>query len=730
MGPMQRRVDAVLAWVLLGPACGDAPADPESEGTDSTGPVAQTTGGDDGGPVLPPRPDGVTCRFDGTAPGLLPQLVAESTLAELGTGAVDVAADADTIYVATTDGRIVGFPSGGGPGTEVLDLDAQASRLISIAVAPDHAATGHLYVRYEASAGAGRSVVARYTVDPESGVAPASSAKLVLELADVVGELSGGALVFGPDTFLYIGVGALADGGTAALATDPTSRLGKLLRIDVSTIDANGTYAAPADNPFVGQGGASDEVWAVGLRDPWRCVFAPGDPQPWCVDVGATEQEIDHVAARADLGWPRVDGTACLLPGGNCSDLLIDPPYATYRSVDGDCGIAGVVWGAAELEGVLLYPDRCSGRIRGVDTNSGESLIQDEILGVLEVAPSALAQTIDGRILALSPAGVVELGVAPQTHEFPTRLSDAGCFDDLATSTPSAGVVPYGVNAPLWSDDAAKHRFMVVPPGQDIAVDSAGKLDFPVGTIVLKIFAFDFVVGDPSTERSVEARVMVRREFGWQFHSYRFDADGADATLVPGGERQTLELDDGGIPVAFEYDWPSRGNCKVCHGLGASDVLGLRLDQLDGEFDYGVGVGNQLDALQSIGMFAGPLPPVQAMVAYDDPDADLEHRARAYLHTNCGHCHRPGGWTPADLTMDLRYETPLADAQVCDVATQYYNAWVTSEIRIAPGDPDGSVIWQRIGLRGLGQMPPLATSRVDPGRDVVGQWIASLPGCP
>jgi hypothetical protein len=131
-------------------------------------------------------------------------------------------------------------------------------------------------------------------------------------------------------------------------------------------------------------------------------------------------------------------------------------------------------------------------------------------------------------------------------------------------------------------------------------------------------------------------------------------------------------------------------------------------------------------------MFAGLPPELDALSSIPgsaDPDATLEARARGWLHTNCGHCHRPEGWTPPDLTMDLRWTTPLAEAQICGVETQYYNPWVEGTLRVAPGDPDASVIWERAHQRGPGQMPPLATSRVDPHATVVRDWIASLASC-
>jgi uncharacterized repeat protein (TIGR03806 family) len=295
-------------------------------------------------------------------------------------------------------------------------------------------------------------------------------------------------------------------------------------------------------------------------------------------------------------------------------------------------------------------------------------------------------------------------------------------------------VVPYGVNAELWSDGAIKSRFIALPPTATITVADDGSFVFPTGTVLLKTFTFEFIAGDPGSRRPVETRVMVKREHGWQFHSYQWDADGRDATLLLDDAEQTLVIAEQDGTIELDYAWPSRGTCKVCHGFGESRALGPAIAQLNGDHDYGDGTANQLTILSGLGMFAAPLPGPPATLpripARDEQEASLELRARGYLHTNCGHCHRPDGWTPPDLTMDLRWSTPLVDTRICDVPTQYDNPWTTGELRVAAGDPESSVIWQRIGQRGPGQMPLLGTNRVDPGATVVRDWIAQLSACP
>ncbi|MBX7078645.1 MAG: PQQ-dependent sugar dehydrogenase [Nannocystaceae bacterium] len=724
------RPTALLLFAALS-ACHRDEDPQQTEGSSSgTGESGSASAADEtGGDPLPPRPDTVACTFEGNAPGLLPAIA----LVDDGeAGVVDLAADADAARdVLLRDDLSIAVRDDDGT-TLALDLSTRATRVLALALAPDHASSGQLYVRFETNAMPPRSVVSRFTLDAATKLIDPASERVVIDLADAIGERAGGALAFGPDGLLYIGVGDRDDGVSIA-ATDPTQRQGKLLRLDVAPLDDTGSYAIPPDNPFVGQGGSADLVWARGLRDPWRCRFAGDDPLPWCVDVGIEEQEIDHVEPGANLGWPSMDGNSCRLPAGDCSEVGAQPASATYRSVDGDCGIAGVVLASApaELDQALLWADRCSGRVRGLDTDNDEVLIQDEILGVTESLPSAVAVDRSGAVVLVGADGIQRITVPEPAASFPVSLSDSGCFEDLVALTPAAGVVPYDLNAPLWTDGAIKSRFIVVPPQQTIDLDDDGLLVFPVGSVVLKNFAFEFSVGDASSRRSVETRVMVRRPFGWQFHSYRWNEAGTDATLLEHGETQTLSLDDHGSIESFDYDWPSRGNCKVCHGLGASNVVGLRLDQLARDHDYGHVTADQLEALAGIGLFTAALPDaVAAITEPSDEAAPLEQRARAWLHANCGHCHRPGGWTPAGLTMDLRWTTAFADTHTCGVHTQYYNAWVDGDTRIVPGQSTSSVIWERLSQRGPGQMPPLATARVDPASAVVQAWIDGLAACP
>lgn len=729
-GARSGRSRVALVFVLAA-ACTRGPGEDATTDVDaSSGGSTASTGGEPAWPSLPPRPAIQSCRFDGQAPGLLPPLALAPIFAgETLSDVVDVApAGSDgRVIVAERGGRLLTGDVDEGTLAPIVDLGDRGT-LVTVATAPDFAATGHLFVRYEASVGTPRAVIARLTVDPATWTADPASERIVIQIDGAVGPRSGGALGFDAAGMLLVGVGDL---GTASAAQDPSTRAGKLLRVDPLP---DGGYAIPADNPFLGGSGDADEVWALGLRDPWRCAL-DDDGELWCVDVGESEHEVELVLRGVNYGWPHAEGRTCHLPGGDCSDLDAQGPAASYRAADGDCAVSGALFGpSAELPGILVYADRCSGRLRGVDTLDTDFVVDEQWLAEEPEGVVALAR--DGRgdpIAVTGDARLARLVVAPQPGQFPLRLSDSGCFADLARLAPVPGVVPYGVNAELWSDGALKSRLVALPPAAAIAIGDDGGFTFPTGAVLLKTFAFEFAAGDPASRRPVETRVMVRREHGWQFHSYRWRDDGSDADLLTEGATATLELADHGATVELEYGWPGRGACKLCHGFGASRALGPRIDQLNGEFDYGDARANQLLVLAELGMFSGA-PPVPdelpRIPAYRDPAADLEPRARAYLHANCSHCHRPGGWTPPDLTMDLRWATPFADTATCGVATQYTNPWVEGAQRIVPGEPDASVIWERIHQRGPGQMPPLGTTRVDPAATVVRDWIAGLSACP
>lgn len=308
-----------------------------------------------------------------------------------------------------------------------------------------------------------------------------------------------------------------------------------------------------------------------------------------------------------------------------------------------------------------------------------------------------------------------------QDDPFPQNLSATGCFrtDDLRE--PTAGLIPYDVNSPLWSDGAAKRRWMMVPDGLTITINADGDWDLPPGSMLMKTFQLGTVM--------LETRFLVRHADGeWAGYTYVWDAAGAnEATLLPKGPavRQV-----GGQRWVF----PSRENCMACHTQAAWRSLGLQTSQLNRTLVYGNGKeGNQLATLQHIGMFAAPLPAPRLWPRLPNPErldsGTVEQRARAYLHSNCSHCHRPGA--EKMTTMDLRYETPLHAANALGAMPLRGNYGVPEAQLLAPSAPDQSMVVFRMSVTVPNvRMPGLGSEVIDTaGLNLVRTWISSLKAC-
>lgn len=316
----------------------------------------------------------------------------------------------------------------------------------------------------------------------------------------------------------------------------------------------------------------------------------------------------------------------------------------------------------------------------------------------------------------------------------PTRLSETGCFGDLKILQPGPDLIPYEVSSPLWTDGAFKPRYMVVPSDEQITINADGSWSFPDGSVLIKMFGFELEVGEPGSRRMVETRIMARRNGRWEYATYEWNEEGTDAVLLADGKVVELTIQDRGESKVLEYLFPDGDSCITCHGAAIDDVLGPKTAQLNRDHDYDGVIANQLVAMAEIDLFAldanEELDPTTEprMPSPQHEEGKLEERARAYLDANCAHCHRPGGWAPPDVGLDLRYETALEDTGLCEDMKFFDWAGVP---RVAPGNPQGSGVFQRFVLQDALRMPSLGTSTVDPfGVELLSNWIAQLETCP
>ncbi|MBI2912302.1 MAG: PQQ-dependent sugar dehydrogenase [Chloroflexi bacterium] len=267
--------------------------------------------------------------------------------------------------------------------------------LLSLAFSPNFASDGRLYV-YSTRGSPQPSVLSRFQASTTA--VDAGSEVVVLEAPQPFSNHNGGRLLFGPDGHLYLSLGDGGSGGDPLeTGQDNTDLLGSLLRLKVT---GEATYAAPPDNPFVGQAGA-DEVWAFGLRNPWRYSFDRLSGDLWLADVGqGAWEEVGKIVAGGNYGWDCYEGFASYEPAG-CQGVF-QFPRAVYGHSQG-CAVTGgyVYRGAAlpDLYGWYVYGDFCSGRIWAVDPNGAGDpvLLVDTTLNI-----ASFSELSDGELLLLS----------------------------------------------------------------------------------------------------------------------------------------------------------------------------------------------------------------------------------------------------------------------------------------------------------------------------------------
>jgi len=294
------------------------------------------------------------------------------------------------LFVTLQQGQIVVWDGSQIFATPFLDLSGIVSccgerGLLGLAFHPDYAGNGLFYVSY--TDGSGDSVVARYEVSAGDGdVADDTTGTTLFTVPQPYSNHNGGQLAFGPDGFLYVGLG---DGGSSGdpgdRAQDLGELLGKLLRIDP---EGGAPYAVPADNPFVGVAGAEDEVWASGLRNPWRFSFDRATGDLFVADVGqGSWEEINLQRAGSpggeNYGWRLMEGSHCYDPPSGCDPGGLVYPILEYGHGDGNCSVTGGFRYrgalAPRLDGMYVYTDYCSGRFWAGQEGPGGDWFPDEV---------------------------------------------------------------------------------------------------------------------------------------------------------------------------------------------------------------------------------------------------------------------------------------------------------------------------------------------------------------
>lgn len=332
----------------------------------------------------------------------------------------------------------------------------------------------------------------------------------------------------------------------------------------------------------------------------------------------------------------------------------------------------------------------------------------------------------------------------PPPAEMPYEtLSTYGFFQGaLADLAPSPGVVPYDVASPLWSDGAHKKRFLSLSEGKLVTFGSEETWDFPDGAIIIKDFAFPLDQRDPDgAQKHVETRLLVRdstNDEGWTAHTYVWNEEQSEAYRKVAGKRVTLDfIDESGMPATQEYLIPNTNQCGNCHERNDKyESLGLVTQQVNFELADGNPTKNQLVRLAEAGIFDTSLPDPAMLPALPDPfgQAPLEERARAYLHANCSHCHRPGGGGGSSGLVLLQSETNPTHYGVCKGSVAAGAGTGAHDYDIVPGHPEQSIMPFRMSSTDpeikMPEIPNLLPHQK--GIELITAWIAGMmpEGCP
>ena len=513
-------------------------------------------------------------------------------------GLTPVPGTANLLCVWEREGRIWTFTNAAESRLKhlVADLSQQCQGwddcgLLGLAFHPDFATNHYVFVYYPWAAPGQilgsptnrpppatpvQNRLSRLTLDENQTVISNSELVLIDQYSPGIWHLGGG-LMFNPkDGFLYLAIGDNND-------LENNQRLDRglfsgILRLDVDRIGGNvshairhqpvrgvtANYFIPNDNPFVGQPGVLEEFFALGLRSPYRITCDPGSGRVFIADVGAQlREEIDVIEPGDPPGlnfqWNRIEGSQ--------GDLI--PPYIgvnkrpllDYTHVDGQAVIGGYVYRgrafSSELEGKYIFGDNVQRKI-WVLNESGSAVSKTLLCSIPKgdgpspgpdytgLSSFGLDQADEIYMCQLSSIGgrVYKLAHAPKEpggRPFPPLLSQTGVFAGSTKGVVGATLIPYEVNAPLWSDGAMKQRWMALPANTYVRFSPTGEWAFPAGTVFVKSFELPVDDANPSVRKRLETRLLVRdTNRGVYGITYKWREDNSDADLLTNACSETI----------------------------------------------------------------------------------------------------------------------------------------------------------------------------------------------
>ena len=700
-----------------------------------------------------------TSRIDGTPEPAKP-LVAEPILPQLSfSQAVELAGvpGDDRFLVVERRGRISSFALGGNPASadEVIDLlkvQPGLDNAFAVALHPRFRENRQIYVCYALTDGLPEgSRVSRFTLTSLQPLRadPASEEVVITWRA---GGHNGCTLRFGPDGMLYISTG---DGGPAAppdlynTGQDTSDLLSAIVRIDVDQRAGGRNYRVPPDNPWVNQDPAKvrPELWAYGLRNPWKMSFDAATGNLWCGDIGWELWEMVHLIRRGgNYGWSAYEATQPIKP--NLANPLapITKPIVAHPHSEAASITAGFVYHGRqfpELSGAFIYGDWVTGKIWAL-WYDGRQVTRHEEIADTPHAIIAFGQANDGELYYAHYGEkstlhrLVRNPQAAPTSPFPRTLAATGLFADVARRTPAAGVLPFTISSPKWDDGAVATRLIGLRDTSGLVTSVQVRRDektreikadyrtqWPPGAVLARTLAMGALATTPADQtKPIETQILHYNGEAWNAYTYRWNEAGTDAQLVPaeGAEAALRVAADPQAPGprtrTMTWRFASRAECLRCHSTWHNGALAFTPAQLRG------GGGRQMKTLLEQGIVDGNFFEQSRLGGETSVGPDAS--ARAVLHANCAPCHtaHAGG----AVAVFLNQERLTGEMNVVDVAPTQGSLGLKQPQLITPGDPWNSVLAVRMAKMGSGHMPLIGSQEIDvAGLKVIEDWIARLP---
>jgi len=666
----------------------------------------------------------------------------------------------DRLFVATNKGKVFSFEDNRDTKEVELFLELESKydtkrkrtvhrQIHGLEFHPDFEENGYVYVYIrEHLPSPVRSRISRFETFPDNRYKVDPDSQLIVLEFPSVGH-SGGSMKFGPDSYLYIGTGdGYGQSDPLQTGQDTSDLLASILRIDINKTRPAKPYSVPIDNPFVNTPGTRSEIWAFGFRQAWKLSFDRKTGDLWVGEVGqSTWESIYRVKRGGNYGWSVKEGFQWFRPQRSLGPAPLSPPVVSHSHGEARSMTGGFVYHGSrfkKLVGAYIYADWETGKIWALRYDrEKEKVTWHEELDDTSLDIAAFGETHAGELYMMTnqTGQIYELVKRPKLSDdqkpppFPRMLSETGLFESTKDHQPAGGVIPYSVNAPLWSDAAHKDRFLALRDDSQIEYLKNGRWLFPEGAVLVKTFAIDMEEGNPASRRRLETRLLTLQSGPqgreqWAGYVYIWNDEQTDAELL-GKDllEKTYTIRDASAPGGTrEKTWyyPSRTDCMICHNEKARFVLGLYTEQMNREHQYAGGTDNQLRTLQHIGLFDKPFPDrphkLPRLIDPSDESRTVDERVRSYLHANCAHCHQRGGGGNADI--QLMYDIPLDKTLMVNSAPQHGDMGVGGSLLLKPGDAERSVLFTRMNVRGVGGMPHIGSLEVDQDAvELIRRWI-------